>query len=169
MALTDAQLAELQAEQPFFDAETWAWIDSEIAAQTGLTTADFFAQLKVQATNSLGILQYLLETPDEVLFGMPQRLSNQVRPAGNTITELQAVLAVQNVATVNVVNTSAASETITIYHRRSGQAAADSNIAVMEPLAATSRKAWQFALQPGETLSVRSSAGTSTFSCYLYS
>lgn len=174
MALSVAQLAQLRTANPFLSDEDFKYADFYITDSTGLVTADIFAKLLEYTTTSLGVLQYLLEEPDEVLLNVYPFKSGTATPAANTITDLETATTSSKVVTgVMVSNLGAATCGISLYHLVGGVASAnpESDTIIFIPAGSfpigTTPVRLRFALRPGDKLRCKSTNATTSFVSYI--
>lgn len=176
MTFASEQLSQLRNANPFIgDDLEWQYLGYLITQQTGLSSGQIFEKTLEYAEISLGVLQYLLETPSEVLNTLAIRLSNQVRPGAGVVTLLQDALDVTNICNVNILNPGLGNEgdndIATLYHVLDGQQPGDVNICVnriVYLLPPYNRFPFQIQLQPGEKIYCKSVGGRLNFQSYLY-
>ncbi len=176
MSFTDAQLSQLRAANPFIgDDLEWQYLGYIIAEQTGLSSDQIFDKTLEYADISLGVLQYLLETPSEVLNNLAIRLSNQVRPAAGVVTLLQDVLETNNISLINILNPGLGNEgdndIATLYHVPKDTEPADVHIVVSRivfVLPPYNRFPFRVQIQPGEKIYCKSVSGRLNFQSYVY-
>jgi hypothetical protein len=177
MALTDQQRAQLIDAQPFIASAEWDRLDAAMAQVSGAETDAYFSTLLTAAGKSLGWLQYILEEPDALMFSPSSRLSGQIRPAANAITQLEAVAANGTrllCRGIYLVNTGATADQVTLFHLPAGVAvgsAGNQHIIRQFNLPAspdgTLPVYLDLPLQPGQTLALRSTQGATSASSYV--
>jgi hypothetical protein len=172
------QLSQLKQANPFIgDDLEWQYLGYVIREQTGLSSDQIFSKTLEYTQTSLGVLQYLLETPSEVLNQMAIRLSNQVAPAAGVVTLLQDVLETNNIAMINILNpalgsgAAADNDIATLYHVPAGADPLDVHIVVnriVYLLPPYNRFPFQIQIQPGERIFCKSVGGRLNFASYVY-
>jgi hypothetical protein len=171
------QLSALRTANPFIgDDLEWQYLGYVIREQTGLSSDQIFAKTLEYAQTSLGVQQYLLETPSEVLNQVAIRLSNQVRPDPGVVTLLQDVLETNNVAMLNILNPTLGSvgsgmDIAYIYHVPVGVEPTDMQIVLVRNLYVLppyNRFPFQIQIQPGERIFCKSVGGRLNFASYVY-
>jgi hypothetical protein len=178
MSFTSDQLSQLKQANPFLgDDLEWQWICYQIGQMTGLSSDQTFPKTLEYAQLSLGVQQYLLETPSEVLNQVAIRLSNQVRPAAEVLTLLQDVLETNNIAMINILNpglgsgAAADNDIAILYHVPVGVDPQDVHIVVnriIYLLPPYNRLPFQIQIQPGERIFCKSVGGRLNFASYVY-
>lgn len=130
MTLTESQLAQLAVVFPFFRDGNWQEMAADFEETTGATTDEHFAGMLDAATQAGGWLQYLLETPDELLQGGPVfRRGTSARPGNATPFELEVAGATAKlVGGVTLANFGASAELTFLYHVPPGTAATVSDL-----------------------------------------
>jgi hypothetical protein len=177
MSFTSEQLSQLRAANPFLgDDLEWQYLGYLIREQTGLSSDEIFEKTLEYAATSLGVLQYLLETPSEVLNTLAIRLSNQVRPGAGVVTLLQDVLETNNVAMLNILNPTLGSaesgvDIAYLYHCPVDVEPTDLNIVLVRNLYVLppyNRLPFRIQIQPGERIFCKSVGGKLNFASYVY-
>lgn len=174
MVLSVDQLAQLRTANPFLSEDDYIYADRYISENTGLTTAQTFAKLLENTTTSLGVLQYALEEPDEVLLvGRPFR-SGAIAPAANVPTILEtATTSSKLVNTVIVTNYLGAAQGCALYHVVNGVVSvpfdADAILYLPPPAIpnGTTPIRLNVLLRPGDQLRATAFSGSCAFVAYI--
>jgi hypothetical protein len=173
MALTNVQLEELRIANPFFDEEAYKLMDFEITSKVNLTTEEVYVKLLEFVTTSLGVLQYILEEPDEVLLNVYPFRSGGVVAGSTPVVLEEATTSSKTVQAVIVTNYQGSPQGIAIYHVLNGTPApdfsADAIIWLPEPMipVGTTPIKLNLMLRPGDQLRVLSTKGSCAFVAYI--
>lgn len=118
MALSVSQLNQLIAVFPFFRVDNWEEIAETFENITGATTDQHFAGMLAAATEAISWMQFLLETPDEILQSTSMfRRSVSARPGNANAFVLEtAPTTARLIGGVTLANSSGAAETVILYH-----------------------------------------------------
>jgi hypothetical protein len=172
--LSEVQLSQLTAANPFLDADAYIFLDDYLVNAVELTTDEIFPKLLEYSTLSLGVLQYILEEPDETLLNMYPFKSGSVAPVANISTLLEkAETSSKVVAGVVVTNYSGAAQGIALYHVVDGAASvpfdADAILYIPSPGVPNGTTPLKINLQlrPGDELRCLSTAGNCGFVSYI--
>jgi hypothetical protein len=172
--LTESQISQLEVANPFLGRDWFIFADNEVRSQVGLSTDEIFSKLLEFTNTSLGVLQYLLEEPDEVLLQMYPFKSGAIAPLPNVSTLLEkADSSSKVVAGVTVTNYLGAPQGIALYHVVDGVPStpfdADAIIFIPSPgiPVGTTPIKLNFALRPGDELRALSTGGSCNFVAYI--
>lgn len=160
MALTQSQLNQLIAVFPYYRADNWQEIDENFRSITGATTDQHFAGMLEAATEAVSWMQFLLETPDEILQESALfRRSVSVRPGNSANFVLEPASTVARlVGGITLANSGGATETVILYHCPAGVLPAQSDLIRYEvwrqaqPTVSSSQYGLGIVLLPGEQL-----------------
>lgn len=175
MVLSVDQMQQLRTANPFLSEDDYIYADRMVTTETGLSTNTVFPIILQYTNTSLGVLQYALEEPDEVLLVGRAIKSGAIAPAANASTLLEAANqgSSKMITTVIVSNYSAMAQGISLRHLVLGGASvppeADNIIFLPSPSVpvGTTPIRLNLMLRPGDQLNALSTAGSCSFVAYI--
>lgn len=172
MALTPLQLDSLLDANPFVPSDWYDYVHDEIVRLGNVDNLTAYAYLLVGAQNFLVYLQYLLDTPDEILENPLVKLSGQIRPLANVVTTLEeATTGKVNLIQLVFTNTGPTTDTIALHHVKALAEAAPVNLILSFTLNPGTDNAYtqdfNLPISVGEKIQVISSSGTTSITAYI--